>query len=187
VLSFAAGVRAGARRSARSERHGWAVGRKAGAHSAACYDCVVTLSDLAVLFSAAGRVGGGYLSGSSRWWRSASLALLSGSIWLLAAVAMTQPVTACGAAVRRPFSCRGAFSRDRAVPRREPVLRMFLGLAASAAVPSRSGSDKDQRPFAGCHAWPVYWRSVRRGGEAPGCRFRCRRRATLSDLRRRGG
>jgi hypothetical protein len=30
---------------------------------------------------------------------------------------------------------QGAFSRDRAVPRREPVLRMFLGWAASTAVP----------------------------------------------------
>jgi hypothetical protein len=63
---------------------------------------------------------------AARWWRSASLAMLSGSICFFAAGAMTQSVTACRAAVRRPFSSRGAFSRDRAVPRREPVLRMFL-------------------------------------------------------------
>jgi hypothetical protein len=105
----------------------------------------------------------------------------------LAAGAMMQSVTACRAAVRRPFSSRGAFSRDRVVPGREPVLRMFLVGCQCRHPRPVWGQIKDQSPFAGCHAWPVYWRSVRRGGEAPGCRFGCRRRATPSGLRRRGG
>jgi hypothetical protein len=129
----------------------------------------------------------GYLSGSSRWWRSASLALLSGSIWLLAAVAMTQPVTACGAAVRPLFSSRGAFSRDRAVPRRACVTHVpGVGCQCRRPVPfgvrSRTkGPWPDVMP--GRFTGAVFVAEEKRLGAG----FRCRRRATLSDLRRRGG
>jgi hypothetical protein len=104
---------------------------------------------------------------------------------LVAAVAMTQPVTACRAAVRRPFP-GGARSPATAPFLGEPVLRMFLvGCQCRRPRPVR-GQIRTKAPLPdimpGRFTGAVFVAEEKRLGAG----FRCRRRATLSDLRRRG-